>query len=222
MNNRNQLSFIFAFSIIVLTELILSNSETYFQVHYITKPLIAGSLLAYFIGQSKHLDTSSIKLTTFALVFSILGDILLMFTDKSSLFFTSGLFSFLIAHVMYILVFKKKRNINLRPIGFVGLISVFGIVVFWILKDGLDSMLFPVILYMVVILTMATMASWRKDMVSNKSFYLVLIGALFFVLSDSLIAIDKFYQPLPLARINIMTTYAIAQLLIVLGILKQH
>jgi len=41
------------------------------------------------------------------------------------------------------------------------------------------------------------------------------------VLSDSFLAINKFYQPIPISKIIIMSTYSIAQYLIVLGLLKQ-
>jgi hypothetical protein len=42
-------------------------------------------------------------------------------------------------------------------------------------------------------------------------------GALFFMLSDSLLAINKFYRPFPLAGFLIMLSYIVAQYLIVIG-----
>ena len=59
-----------------------------------------------------------------------------------------------------------------------------------------------------------------KGMVNQTSYNLVFIGAIFFMLSDSILAANKFYQPIPLSNISIMVTYALAQYLIVLGILK--
>jgi uncharacterized membrane protein YhhN len=50
-------------------------------------------------------------------------------------------------------------------------------------------------------------------------FYLV--GAVFFVLSDSLLAINKFYQPFAFAGVFIMLTYCAAQYFIVTGFIKQ-
>ena len=81
-------------------------------------------------------------------------------------------------------------------------------------------MLIPVTIYLLIILTMAFTASRRRGRVNHPSYYLVLCGAVFFIVSDSLIAIDKFYSEIPLADILIMATYAIAQYLIVLGLLK--
>ncbi len=214
--------FVFVFAIIVLAELFLMNIDSVYSFHYFTKPLIVGSLIAYFIPHSKHLNKSTKNLTIFALVFSVIGDILLMFTDKSPHYFTSGLVAFLLAHVMYILIFLKKRNSILKPFGFIIVISLYGCILFYYLKDGLGEMLIPVLVYMLVILTMATTAFWRKKNVNKQSFQLVFIGALFFIFSDSLIALDEFYTPIPLARTGIILTYAFAQLLIVSGIIKQR
>jgi uncharacterized membrane protein YhhN len=61
----------------------------------------------------------------------------------------------------------------------------------------------------------------RKNLVSNISFNLVFSGAVLFVLSDSCIAINLFYKPFELARITIMLTYIIAQILIIKGILAE-
>ncbi len=214
--------FVIVFAIIVLAEIFLMNIESVSSLHYFTKPLIVGSLIAYFIPNSKHLNKSTKNLTLVALIFSVIGDMFLMYTDESPNYFTSGLVAFLLAHIMYILVFLKKRNPKVKPYGFIALIILYGSILFYVLKNGLGNMLIPVLVYMLVILIMATTAFWRKGNVNKQSFYLVFIGALFFIFSDSLIALDKFYLPIPLARTGIIITYAFAQLLIVSGIIKQQ
>jgi uncharacterized membrane protein YhhN len=55
--------------------------------------------------------------------------------------------------------------------------------------------------------------------VKNGANILFIIGAVFFVLSDSLLAINKFYHPFWGANISIMLTYGIAQFCIVKGYL---
>jgi uncharacterized membrane protein YhhN len=72
-----------------------------------------------------------------------------------------------------------------------------------------------------VLLTMFTAALNRQNKVNRQSYILVLVGAILFVLSDSMIAIDKFVYTFALSRIAIMTTYITAQYLIALGCLKQ-
>jgi len=101
------------------------------------------------------------------------------------------------------------------------LLLVYAIGLFYFLKDGLGDLFIPVIIYMLVILMMVTTAFLREGSVTKNSYILVFLGAAFFITSDSLLALNKFYNPLPLSGIWIMTTYAIAQFLIVLGLKKQ-
>ncbi|MEO1033904.1 MAG: lysoplasmalogenase family protein, partial [Bacteroidota bacterium] len=63
--------------------------------HYFAKPAIVISLLFLFIKTSGLLDKSLRNTTIAALIFSLLGDILLMFVDQSPHFFTAGLVAFL-------------------------------------------------------------------------------------------------------------------------------
>jgi uncharacterized membrane protein YhhN len=215
-------SFTIIFLVIVLLELFSSNVQSLFPIHFIAKPLILLSLIFFFINHGKHLSLKTKTITLLALLFSLAGDVLLMFTDKSASFFLSGLVAFLLAHIMYIKVFFDKKNLKQTSLIFIIVLLIYAIGIFYLLKDGLGDMLIPVIVYMIVILSMVFIASMRKDNVSNQSYNLVFLGAIFFVLSDSFLAINKFYQPIPLSKIIIMSTYSIAQYLIILGLLKQN
>ena len=121
---------------------------------------------------------------------------------------------------MYILVFLKHRNKTRQPLGFLVVLLVYASFLFYTLYSGLGEMLIPVTIYMLVILTMATSAYLRKGEVNKLSYNFIFAGAILFMISDSLLAVNKFQMPLPLANISIMLTYALAQFLIVLGILK--
>lgn len=217
-NTEKQFSILFF--VIVLFEIITGSTETLQMAHYIAKPAIVISLIFLFIKTSGGLSKSIKRITLLALGFSVLGDILLMFVDQSAHFFTVGLVAFLLAHVMYILVFLKHRNKQKSFVGFMVFLLVYASGLFYLLKDGLGDMLLPVVVYMIIILSMATTAFLRKGIVNSNSYNLVFIGAMFFMISDSILALNKFYQPLPLSNISIMLTYALAQFLIVIGILK--
>jgi uncharacterized membrane protein YhhN len=69
---------------------------------------------------------------------------------------------------------------------------------------------------------MAIQALLRYGYTTSRSFTLIFTGALFFMLSDSLLAINKFMTPLHLASLAVMTTYIIAQYLIVEGFISHH
>lgn len=208
------------FFIIVLFELLTSSTESLTNAHYIAKPAIVASLMVLFVKESISLENQLKKLTLGALAFSLLGDVLLMFVDLSPHFFTVGLIAFLLAHFIYIIVFTKHRNRAIKPIGFILLLLIYAAGLFYVLKSGLEEMLIPVMIYMIVILAMATSAFVRKGIVNKYSYNFVFIGAIFFMISDSILALNKFYEAIPLANILIMTTYALAQYLIIIGILK--
>ncbi|WP_395047447.1 lysoplasmalogenase [Flavobacterium sp.] len=168
---------------------------------------------------------STKKWLFFALFFSWIGDIILMFADKGELYFIFGLVSFLIAHILFIVLFiKQKSEGNYAKnwqfwLGFVAVLVYLGSMLS-LLFPKLGDLKIPVSVYAFTISLMLVMAikgylSWQKPM--N---VLILIGALFFVISDSFLAINKFYNPILSANFIIMFTYIVAQYCITAGILK--
>lgn len=162
-----------------------------------------------------------------ALIFSWIGDIVLMFADKGELYFILGLVSFLISHILFIIVFIKQEKIedyrknSLFWLGILLVLVYLGSMLS-LLYPTLDDLKIPVTVYALTISIMLIMAikgyfSWKKTMNS-----LILIGAIFFVASDSVLAINKFYNPIPSGDFLIMFTYIVAQYCISIGILKMN
>ncbi|MEO8235293.1 MAG: lysoplasmalogenase [Flavobacterium sp.] len=165
------------------------------------------------------------KWLLFALIFSWIGDVILMFADKGELYFILGLVCFLIAHILFIVLFiKQKTEDNYIKnwrfwLGFLAVIVYLGCMLS-LLFPKLGDLKIPVSVYAFTISLMLVMAtkgyfSWQKPM--N---LLILIGALFFITSDSLLAINKFYNPILSANFIIMFTYIVAQYCITAGILR--
>jgi uncharacterized membrane protein YhhN len=190
----------------------------------VIKALIIPTLMTLLLVNIKPLSIRLYILILAGLFFSWAGDVILEFSQKDGGFFIPGLISFLLAHVMYLTVFLKTpgRNSILKN-RFYLLIPVllFGAGLVYYLYDDLGSMRIPVILYATVILTMLTTALNRIEKVNRASFQMVLVGATLFVISDSGIAINKFSHPFEYSGIIIMSTYIIAQYLIVTGYIRQ-
>ena len=222
MLTKSEKSFAFVFIIILIAELICVSVSQFEKFHFFTKPLILTSLIIYFWLQSTHLTNKTSTLMLLALLFSLLGDILLLFVDLSSNFFIGGLLAFLMAHVMYIMVFLEYRNTSKKGILFSALLFIIALGLFYVLKDGLGNLLIPVIVYMLAILIMVRSAFLRKDSGSKHSYILVFLGALLFMISDSVLALNKFYTLIPYANLSIMLSYSLAQFCIVYGVLKQQ
>jgi uncharacterized membrane protein YhhN len=220
MLTKSEKLFSIIYGVILIAELICDNIEGLKIFHYATKPLVLFSLILFFLKHKNSLDNQTNLLILSALLFSLLGDILLMFTSNSN-FFMGGLAAFLMAHIMYILVFLKKKNRRKKALFFTVVLLIYGFIILYFLKDGLGDLLAPVIVYMLVILTMVIMAFLRHSSVSKLSYNLVFLGAILFITSDSLLALNKFHEPFRYAGILIMVTYAIAQFFIVLGLKKQ-
>jgi uncharacterized membrane protein YhhN len=159
-----------------------------------------------------------------ALVFSWIGDISLQLTFLLEDLFLVGLGSFLIAQLLYMIAFiaTKGPSIQLREFYLVLPVALYGVLILWLLWEGLGDMTIPVTIYCTIILAMLAAAINRKGKVNPQSYQLVLFGAILFVLSDSMIAVNRFKQSFELASISIMTSYITAQYLIALGCLRQY
>ena len=206
------------FSLVYLLFLFFGNENT----AWFLKPFLLPFLLLAVYFQERFF-TKRILLNALAL--SWVGDIILMFADKGELYFIAGLIAFLLSHIFYIILFSKQLKIYLKKskiIFWVGVtaIAFYLIVIMLILLPSLGDLKIPVFVYALTISIMLLFAlkgflNWQKPANSY-----ILIGAIVFVASDSLLAFDKFYAPLQYSSLLIMATYLLAQYLIVSGILK--
>lgn len=190
--------------------------------YLLSKPALMVSIVVYFLWQCHNFPHQMRNWLVVGFVFSLAGDVLLMFQEKE-LFFLLGLASFMLAHVAYILAFRlwvyDNHEVPLlkRHPWMAFALMLYGVGFFQLIEGGLGAMKIAVIAYMAVILLMALMALNRHRKVSRRGFALILLGALAFLLSDSILAYNKFQEPIPFGGIWIMTTYAFAQWAIMLG-----
>jgi uncharacterized membrane protein YhhN len=194
--------------------LLQTNLELY---QHITKVLLMPVLLVYAYTNT---EGSGRWPLVAALLLGWAGDTLLIFSARQELYFLLGLGAFLLGHLAYIrsfVVFKDGPGKH-QWTAYLGLIAVVSILMSRI-TPYLGDMRLPVFIYVAAISAMTVMAIRRKDATNNTSYYAVLIGALCFIASDYLIAWNKFYAPVPNSAVWIMLTYAIAQYLIVQGLL---
>jgi len=197
---------------------------------FIFKPLIMISLGGMFYTETTGISVKTKVLAGWAFLFSLLGDTFLMFAGKNQLFFMAGLGSFLVSQIGYISLFQHSNKIagiqswlflKKHP-GWLFLYFLYGNLIYFLLFPNLDLVLkVAVFVYMVALLGMSVMALNRKGTKPVKSFQFVFIGSLLFVISDSVIAINKFLQPVPFDGLIVMSTYMAAQFLIVQGLIFQ-
>lgn len=148
--------------------------------------------------------------TVIGLLFSSGGDIALALDRKK--YFVVGLSLFLMAHLFYLTAFSQGIA-TFRVNVWAGLVLIFSLALGSWLFPALGKLRGPVLLYMLVITAMGFAAASHPS-----AFPYLIPGAFLFILSDSLIAIDKFRRPIPYAHHLIMITYYLGQLGITLAL----
>lgn len=171
---------------------------------YLLKPLT--TLLILGIAASAPANAYQ-ELIVAALVLSMLGDVCLMF--NGDVWFGAGLGSFLIAHALFVAAFVQGLHPIAVPL-YAWAVLPYGAVLLYFLLPRTGPLKLPVLVYCSVIGLMVVTAAARYNGFGDPAALRVLIGALFFLASDSLLAVRQFVGPYAGAQALILSTYWIA------------
>ncbi|MCA0899941.1 MULTISPECIES: lysoplasmalogenase [Microbulbifer] len=153
-------------------------------------------------------------LTLIALAFSATGDVLLAVPFANH--FVFGLGAFLLAQLTYAGNFLRAAQLGSRRFMLRGVALVLAaLLLARQVLPGAGELAMPVAFYIVAIVFMALSAAAHR---SGSS--LLFAGAVTFMVSDALIALDRFVEPVPMAGMWIMLTYYGAQALLVMGLVR--
>jgi uncharacterized membrane protein YhhN len=189
------------------------------SIQFVTKPLLMPVLAIYLLVQTRSVQSNLKPWILLALFFSWIGDILLLFEQQKSIFFLLGLSAFLLAQVCYIFFFhgiRMREYIRGNELLLL-LVLVYYAILISILSPYLGKMKLPVQIYGVVLSFMWMLAMHTILGKKKRAGLWMIIGAILFVTSDSLLAFNKFYARFEYAEIVIMLTYGLGQLFIVYG-----
>lgn len=171
-------------------------------LEYVAKPATLGFLLLY-----AALGPQASWYLLAALTLSLLGDVYLMLPDE---LFPAGLFAFLLAHLAYVADFDATPTA--RMVWFVIVAAASAFLALRIIRAVAEPPLrIAVGVYMAVISLMVASAIASGGMIAT-------IGALFFFASDALIAVNRFVAPFGSARVAVIVTYHVGQILLVLAL----
>src|SRR4030043_1903777 len=146
------------------------------------------------------------KLLFTSLLFAAAADIALELAAGK--YFVIGLGLFLIAHILLIVTFSRDFKFQKSKIPVIILLIVYSKMMAFVLTPSLKEMAIPVYIYMAAIMLMGIFASLRA---SKNDF--TLYGAISFIVSDSVLAINKFMMPVPAADDAVMSIYYLARFL---------
>ncbi|WP_375237781.1 lysoplasmalogenase [Aurantibacter sp.] len=195
------LKYFIALIIIAVGSYIYASNKALTTLAIILKPLATLLVILIPLIYSKT-QTKYKTHIIFGLIFCLIGDVLLLFNSM----FIFGLIAFLIGHLIFIKGFILKEGflVNYKSLA---ILILYACGFFWFIKNDLGDLLIPVIFYMTCILLMA----WQGiNLFLSKSDYfskLIIIAVCLFVLSDTILAINKFKNTLPFANELIGITY---------------
>ncbi len=193
----------------------LSSALGLLTLHYLLKPLtllvaiILVAVRAYKTGARTRFDLYLLA----ALVASLAGDVWLMLPGN---YFIPGLASFLLAHLFYIALFSQGVPWFPSRRALLSTLAVGAAMYAWVWGGLADPVLkVAVAAYVSVIALMVAQAIGRALVLRDAAARAVGLGACIFMLSDALIAVNRFVQPLPLVSLWVLASYYTAQILIV-------
>lgn len=175
------------------------------------KPLILLSLIYLYIVTVKRRN----KWYILALFFCLLGDVLLLYKGEK-IYFITGLISFLTAHILFIkIVLGRIKKVSLKKVinTFIPFFIIVGLL-FLVIRNSLGEMQFPVLFYGLIISLFVTVSLIANEQRRSRKSINMLAGAIVFMISDSILAINKFYYSAAIFEILVMSTYILAQYLI--------
>jgi uncharacterized membrane protein YhhN len=179
-------------------------------LHYVAKPL-ATLLVALLVWRALAPQADYRRAVLAGLLLSTLGDVWLMLPWDA---FVAGLASFLVAHLAYLFAFTRRARLQFSRWPFLAY-AVLAAAVLALLWPRLpDALRVPVVIYVVALAAMAAQAAVVALGQPSRSGRAAALGGLSFVVSDALLAIDRFHTPLPLAPLWVLASYWVAQFLI--------
>ena len=195
------------------------------RVEYITKPAVILSLLIGLV-LGTGLRGSAVWFGL-GLLFSLLGDMILLFSQESM--FLAGLIVFLLTHICYLIGFRQQL---LAPSAW-SLVLIFVIllnavrllqrIVGSMRASGMNRLVYPVVIYGLVVSLMlyAAMSTISDHNWNLGAAFLVSVGAFLFWLSDLMLAWNKFVSLLKTRPMLIVAAYQIGQISLVAGVIRQ-
>lgn len=177
-------------------------------LHYLFKPLTTLLILALAWNNRPAVSARYRSAVMLGIAFSLAGDIFLMLPRTVlAAGFLFGLGSFLCAHLCFLRAFCSDSPLFAKPLIFL-VIGVLGALNLFVLWPGLSSGLrLPVAAYVICLLSMTAQSITRHQILQTPASRTAAIGGLLFMLSDTLLAYNRFYTPLPYSAVFILGTY---------------
>jgi len=183
-------------------------------VFYISKLLTTMLILVPVLILIPESTSAYVPLIAGGLVFALCGDILLMLPESR---FVLGVGSFAATHAFYLAAFISAAGLAVINPSTIPLI-LFSVIMTRFLWSGLrKSLQIPVFAYIVLITIMTAQAIGAALEQEGAGLAIAAAGAILFLASDSMLAIDRFRLPFRAAQVLVLSTYWLGQWMIALS-----
>ena len=183
------------------------------KAFYLLKPLTT-MLIIVLLWTLRGAESSDQKYLCTAMLGCLVGDLALM--GRSERAFTIGLAAFLIAHLIFIAAFARGITTFALP-AWAWLAAPYALLGIWVLWPRAGALRAPVLVYIAVLLAMWLTAAARVHAGIDSRAWLALSGASVFVLSDSVLAWQRFVGAFRGADLLVLSSYYLAMVLIALS-----
>jgi alkenylglycerophosphocholine/alkenylglycerophosphoethanolamine hydrolase len=177
------------------------------RAFFALKPLT--TLLIIGVAATAPLSLPYTQWVLVALALSLCGDVFLMFGDgarASDRAFIAGLVSFLLAHLAFVWAFAQGLRAPELP-GWLAIVVFYAVGLLLVLLPRAGALKLPVLAYCLVLAAMVFAAAARHASFGDTSSLLALLGALLFLVSDSLLGVRRFVGRFRGAQALILSTY---------------
>jgi len=211
--------FIFLFILNLSLDIYFNNAKEFYALRFLTKPMITLILGVFFYLNSKNMLLLHRSVIILALLFLCVGDVILL-EDTPFYSFIIGLLLFLISLLFYSFYFYKQAIYDIdRLIPFLAVSMLIALSLIYLMYDGLNNLLIPVMIYIATVLNFMKIAYLRYKNVNIKSYRFVFVGTILFTITQIIIGLHSFHKAIPYKDIFIMLFYGSSQLCIIVGIL---
>lgn len=193
---------------------IVAHYQHWLLLHWICKPLTTVLILAMVWSRSAA-DSRYRRWLAIGLLWSLAGDVFLMLPSDR---FIAGLLCFLVAHAAYLVAFSGRARLFARWWPFVGYALIAGVVMALLWPGIPPGMRVPVLVYVLALGAMAAQAAATWVVRRDRPAAFAAVGGALFLVSDSLIAWNRFGDEFSAARLLILSSYWAAQWLLALSL----
>ncbi|MBE0649441.1 MAG: lysoplasmalogenase [Bacteroidales bacterium] len=170
---------------------------------YIFKPFTTILILFFAFMQLPYVSVQYKDFILIGLVLSLFGDVFLLWPEKR---FVTGLVAFLLAHILFILAITSDFGPYLNWQYLIPALLYMAIFL-WIVLPKTGKMVIPVVVYAAVLMLFFWQATGRAFYLASDSSMNAFWGAFLFVISDSILAYDKFVKKFKWSHFFIHVTY---------------